>query len=108
MSEVVTPVEYRVLIKPFAIEETDPILRAAKEAGIELPNDNKDREQMAQQRGMIVNVGGNAFSDWNGEIPAIGDTVMFAKYAGYNIESNGEIHRMLNDKDISAIVSKKE
>lgn len=102
MSEI-KPVEYRVLIKPFKIEETDPILKAAKAAGIELPTDNKDREQMAQQRGEIIAIGGNAFSDWKPPIPKIGDIVMFAKYSGYNIEENGNIYRVLNDKDISVI-----
>lgn len=106
MSEIITPVEYRVLIKPFAVEETDPILKAAKAAGIELPQDNRDREQMAQQKGVLIAKGGNAFSDWVGEKPLVGDTVMFAKYAGYNITSNDEVYRVINDKDISAIIGK--
>lgn len=108
MSEAIEPVEYRVLVKPFAIEETDPVLKSAKAAGIELPQDNRDREQMAQQKGMLIAKGGNAFSDWNEPTPKLGDTVMFGKYAGYNIASNEEIYRVLNDKDISAIISNKE
>jgi len=108
MSEAIEPVEYRVLVKPFAIEETDPVLKAAKEAGIELPQDNRDKEQMAQQKGLLIAKGGNAFSDWNDPKPLIGDTVMFGKYAGYNITSNDEIYRVLNDKDISVIINSEE
>ena len=104
----IQPVEYRVLIKPYQIEETDPILKAAKEAGIELPTEHKQREQMAQQKGKIIAIGGNAFSDWKPPIPAANDVVMFAKYSGYNIENDGVVYRVLNDKDISAIVSKQE
>lgn len=103
------PVEYRVLVKPEKIEETDPVLRRAKEAGIELPEEPSVREQMAQQRGVIIACGGNAFSDWKGYRPEPGVRAMFAKYAGYNIEGeDGEFYRMLNDKDISAVFTERK
>lgn len=102
MKKQVMPVEFKILVKPYKVDETDPLLKRAKEAGIALPEDSKDREQMAQQKGTLIAIGGNAFSDWNEPIPKIGDEVMFAKYAGYNIQDDsGEIYRVLNDKDIS-------
>lgn len=101
----INPVEYRVLVKPEKIEDTDPVLKAARAAGIELPNDPREREQMAQQDGVVVAIGGNAFSDWKGLIPQVGHRVKFAKYAGYNVQgADNELYRMLNDKDISAVV----
>lgn len=99
------PVEYRVLIKPEPIEETDPLLKAAKAAGIEIPGDRTEREQMAQQRGVVIDFGGNAFDDWKGAKPEPGQKVMFGKYSGYNIPGkDGELYRVCNDKDISIIV----
>lgn len=106
MAEVINPVEYRVLVHPFKIEETDEILKGAKEAGIYIPEDNNQREQMTQQKGRLIAMGGNAFTDWQYPIPAIGDVVLFAKYSGYTIKGeDGEFYRMLNDKDISAIIN---
>lgn len=101
------PVEYRVLIKPEKIEDTDPTLRGAKEAGLYIPEEESEREQMAQMKGVLVAVGGNAFNDWNEKIPAVGDRVMFAKYAGFNAEGqDGEKYRLCNDKDVSAILAR--
>ncbi len=99
------PVEYRVLIKPEPIEDTDPLYRKCKALGIQIPNDPKEREQMAQQRGTLVDHGGNAFDDWKGAKPTVGCKVIFGKYAGYNTQgADGEVYRVCNDKDISAIL----
>lgn len=99
------PVEYKVLILPEEVEDTDPVLKRAKAAGIELASDVKERERMAQIKGKLVAVGGNAFEDWRGPVPKLGDCIYFAKYAGINIKGDdGQEYRLANDKDISAIV----
>ena len=93
----IQPVEYKVLIKPEVVE-------GKTAGGLFLPEQTQDKEKMAQVKGVLVAVGGNAFEDWNGK-PEIGDTVYYAKYAGYVIKgSDGQEYRLANDKDITAII----
>jgi chaperonin GroES len=101
----VQPVEFKVLVKPSEIE-VDPALARAKAAGIQLPQDVLERELMAQIVATLLAVGGNAFEDWKGQVPQVGDTVLIAKYSGITIKgADGEEYRMLNDKDISGIIT---
>lgn len=102
----VNPVEFKVLVKPSAIE-VDPALARAKAAGLQLPPEVLERELMAQIVADLVAVGGNAFEDWRPPIPAPGMRVLIAKYAGVTLRgADGEEYRMLNDKDISGIINK--
>jgi len=60
---------------------------------------------MQQTEGYIAAVSEMAFTDgegnrWRCDIPAIGDKVLFSKYAG---QLYG-LYRIVNDKDIVAIV----
>lgn len=92
------PVEYKILIEPEEVERKT-------ESGIILTDKVTDREKMAQVRGKLIAVGGNAFEDWLPPIPKVGDTVSYAKYAGLIVESkDGREMRLCNDKDITAIV----
>jgi len=92
------PTEYRVLVKP------DPVEKKT-EGGIVLPESIVEEREMAQQKGTLVSVGGNAFEDWSGSIPAEGDRIMFGKYKGFEAEGlDGETYRLCNDKDITAIL----
>lgn len=101
----VLPVEFKVLVKPSAIE-VDPALARAKAAGLQLPPDVLERELMAQIVATLLAVGGNAFEDWKPPIPKVGDTVLIAKYSGISVKgADGEEYRMLNDKDISGIIT---
>lgn len=93
------PVEYKILIEPESVEQKTA-------SGIILTDKVTDREKMAQVRGKLIAVGGNAFEDWLPPIPKVGDTVSYAKYAGLIVEgANGKEMRLCNDKDITAIVS---
>lgn len=93
----ILPVEFKVLIEPEIVEEKTL-------GGIILAPITKEREQMAQVRGILIAVGGNAFEDWNDK-PKVGDKVYFGKYAGYIIKGgNGKEYRLCNDKDICAII----
>ena len=99
----IAPVEYKVLIKPRAVEE--------KVGSIYIPDQNRDREQWAEMRGTIVAVAPMAFSyasdeEWNGAKPVPGDEVITSKYAGVNIKGprDGEDYRLVNDKEICAKV----
>lgn len=104
-SSGICPVEFKVLIHPEEVEDTDPALRRAKAVGLALPGREKEREQMAQMYGKLIAVGGNAFEDWKGNVPKPGDRVMFAKYAGAQVEGKDGIkYRMAQDKDIAAVI----
>lgn len=92
------PVEYKVLILPESVEEKTV-------SGIVLATQTTERDKMAQVKGKLVAIGGNAFEDWKGKTPEIGDGVYFAKYAGYVIKgADGKEYRLANDKDVSAVL----
>lgn len=102
----IDPVEFKVLVRP-SVVEVDPALARAKAAGLQLPPDVLERELMAQIVADLVAVGGNAFEDWKPPIPKVGNSVLIAKYAGITIRgADGNEYRMLNDKDISGIITK--
>lgn len=93
------PVEYKCVVQ---IEETAKVTKG----GIYLPDDHKERQDMAQVRAKLLAVGGNAFEDWRGRIPQPGDKVLIAKYSGLVVDGPGEIkYRVISDKDIAAVLS---
>lgn len=95
----IQPREFKILIKPVTVEEKTS-------SGIILAAQTQEKEQMAQVRGTLVAVGGNAFEDWN-DAPELGDTVYIAKYAGYIVKGeDGEEYRLCNDKDLCATIGK--
>lgn len=103
------PVEYKILIAPEDVAETDERIKSAKAAGIVMVDKTTEREAMAQVKGTLIAVGGNAFEDWAGTVPQVGDVVWFAKYAGYMVKGDdGKEYRLANDKDCSAIIMRKE
>jgi chaperonin GroES len=93
------PCEYKILIEPEEVE-----LKSA--GGIVLATATTEKEKMAQVRGKLIAVGGNAFEDWKEPIPKVGDRVMYAKYAGLVVKGkDGQDLRLANDKDLTAIVA---
>lgn len=101
----IQPIEYKVLIKQSEIEDTDPTLKAAKAAGIHLPDEVREREGMKQVEAVIVAVGGNAFGDFGDPVPQVGDRVLTAKYVGYETTGkDGQKYRICQDKEIAAIL----
>lgn len=101
----VWPVEYKVLVKPDDIRETDETYRRAKAAGLELIETVSEREQMSQVKGVLVAIGGNAFEGWHGK-PLVGERVMIGKYVGLLVTgADGREYRLCNDKDIAAVLS---
>ena len=102
----IRPSEFKVLIKPLEVEE--------KVGSIILPDQNKEREQFAQIQGHIIDVSPGAFtyldqSEWRGQKPKIGELVIYAKYAGFNVRGpkDGVEYTIVNDKDICAVTEEK-
>lgn len=92
----INPVEYKCLVLPEKVEEKT-------EGGILLTASLQEQDQLAETKGILVAVGGMAFSDWEGAKPVVGQRVMIAKYAGLLCKgSDGAEYRLVNDKDIAA------
>src|SRR4051794_28518942 len=88
----------RVVVRPAAREETT-------RSGIVLPDTSTERPQ----RGEVIAAGPGRVSDDGRRIDLevkVGDTVLFAKYAGTEFTLEDEELLILSEKDILAIVGK--
>jgi chaperonin GroES len=117
----VKPVGDRVLVMPDVIEEVTA-------GGIIIPEEHKAKHQAAQQAGKLVAVGPDAWKDRvttverviDGELRTVerrvtgysqpfanvGDRVCFAQWNGRNFQGeDGKQYRLLNDEDITGLVS---
>lgn len=90
------PLGDRVVVKPKAREETT-------RSGIVLPDTAKEKPQ----EGTIVAAGPGRVLDDGTRIPLeikVGDSVLYAKYAGTEYRIDNEEHLILKESDILAIV----
>ena len=90
------PLADRVVIRPLGREETTT-------SGIVLPDTAKEKPQ----RGTVIAAGEGRRDDDGNRIPldvAVGDQVLFAKYAGTDFKLNDEDLLILAEKDILAVV----
>ena len=90
------PLDDRVVVQPNEAEETTA-------GGIVLP----DSAQEKPQRGTVVAVGpGRLLDSGNrGELSvAVGDTVIYGKYGGSDVEVGGQEMKILRESDILAKV----
>jgi chaperonin GroES len=91
-----TPLGDRVVVQPLGREETT-------KSGIVLPDTAKEKPQ----RGTVLAVGQGRRDDDGERIPldvAVGDQVLFAKYAGTEFKLDEQELLILAEKDILAIV----
>jgi chaperonin GroES len=94
------PVEYKVIIKVDKVDEKTA-------GGIYLPEIVQEMDQNAHTRGVLVEIGGNAFEHFEEPIPRRGQRVMFGRYVGMKfVGADGEEYRALNDKEIIVIFEK--
>jgi chaperonin GroES len=90
------PLGDRVVVRPLSREETT-------KSGIVLPDTAKEKPQ----RGTVIAAGQGRRDDDGDRIPldvAVGDQVLFAKYAGTEFKLDDEELLILSEKDILAIV----
>lgn len=88
------PLDDRIVVKPMEAEEMTA-------GGIVLPDTAKEKPQ----RGTIVAVGPGKLLDngTRGELAvAIGDEVIYGKYAGSDIEVAGDEYKILRESDVLA------
>ena len=91
------PMGDRVVIRPAAREETT-------RSGIVLPDTSKEKPQ----RGEVIAVGNGRVTDEGKRLEMdvkVGDTVLFAKYAGTEFKLEDEELLILSEKDILATLS---
>lgn len=96
------PVEYKVLVLPDPVEERTS-------GGLWKPDIVKEQEKWRTSKATLIAVGGNAFEDWNPPVPKPGDRVYVSIAAGIIHEgADGREYRLVNDKDIVAIIVEEE
>ena len=92
-----TPLNYRVLVKRLGSEE-----RTA--GGLYIPDTAKEKPS----KGEVVAVGPGKTAD-DGKVIAmtvkVGDSVLFSKYAGTDIQIDGVEHLVMREDDILAVIS---
>jgi chaperonin GroES len=99
MSITLTPLGNRVVIEPIEEEEITA-------GGIVLPETAKEKPQ----KGKVLSVGPGDRNDEGNLIPlqvAVGNTVLFAKYAGTEIKLEGKKLLIMRESDLLAIVESK-
>ena len=89
------PLGRAVLVKPYLIEERTS-------GGILLPDQVRKRDQTAEQRAVVVEVGPNCWRDEPQPRARVGDKILFSKWAGYHAVGtlDDEDYRVVNDSDI--------
>ena len=90
------PMGDRVVVRPAVQEQTT-------RSGIVLPDTSKEKPQ----RGEVIAAGKGRLSDDGDRIEMdvkVGDTVLFAKYAGTEFKHEDEDLLILSEKDILAII----
>jgi chaperonin GroES len=95
-ANILRPLGDRVVVRPAARDE-------ATKSGILLPDTSKERPQ----RGEIVAAGKGRLNDDGERVEMdvkVGDTVLFAKYAGTEFKHEDEDLLILSEKDILAII----
>lgn len=93
---ILRPLGDRVVVK--RIEE-----EAKTKGGIVLPDTAKEKPQ----RGKVIAVGSGRVLDNGTKVPLEvkeGDTVVFAKYGGTEIEIDGEEYIILSERDLLAVL----
>ncbi|HZQ86992.1 MAG TPA: co-chaperone GroES [Acidimicrobiales bacterium] len=94
------PLEDRIVVRPSESEETTA-------SGLVIPDTAKEKPQ----QGEVLAVGPGRRSDQTGEIiamdVAVGDTVVYSKYGGTEINIEGEDLLILTARDVLAKVGGK-
>ena len=92
----VKPLQDRVIVKRIEEEETT-------KGGIIIPDTAKEKPI----EGKVVAVGGGKLTDAGNKQPLevkAGDKVLFGKYAGTDIQIEGEEHLIMREDDIIAVI----
>ncbi len=92
------PLDDRVVVEPLDADEKTP-------GGILLPDTAKQKPQ----QGKVVAVGPGKLNDSGTRLAMavkVGDTVLFGKYSGSDVEVNGKEYKILRESEILGKVTK--
>lgn len=94
----VKPLGRAVLVKPYTPER--------KESLIAIPDFAMERDQLIEQRAVVVEVGPHAWHDEPSPRAEVGQKVLVSKFAGYMVKgtADNEQYRLVNDRDIFAAI----
>jgi chaperonin GroES len=95
----INPVGERILLLPIEVQNktASGIIVATEETSA--------REQMANTSGVVVAMGDECYEDYPKPWCAVGDKIVFAKYAGLMyLGKDGKQYRMINDKDVTGLL----
>ena len=100
------PTEYNVIVAPARVAKT-----LGTTGVLQAPDEYVETAEMAMQVGRIVSMSPLAFNydawkDNEDQRPKVGDIIWYARYAGALIESafDGQMYRMIKDKDVAAVI----
>ena len=96
MSLNLKPLADRVIVKVLEEEEKTP-------GGIVLPDTAKEKPQ----RGEVVAVGPGRVGEKGQKLPMslkVGEKVIFSKYAGTEVNRNGQKYLILSEADVLAVI----
>lgn len=71
--------------------------------GIMLPDVVANKEKMACDAGVVLDMGEDAFAEYADKRVKVGSVVLFAKYAGAIVPGTEDRERIINDTDIYSI-----
>lgn len=90
------PLADRVVVQPVEQDEKTP-------TGIYLPDTAKEKPQ----QGKVIAVGPGRIAENGERLPmsvSVGDTVLFARYAGTEVKLDGTEYRIMSESEILAVV----
>lgn len=99
----IRPQAYNVLVLPKEVE-------AKTAGGLYIPDEKRERDQFAQQEGVLVAVSPMAFSfkDWpeGAAKPQVGDRVFFSRYAAVEVKGqDGKTYWLMKDESIAGVLA---
>ncbi len=110
---MIIPCGHRVVVKQEKLEDSDPAYKKATKLGILIADsEDKKREQMGLDKGVVCALGRGAFVEFNrnqmtdGPWCKIGDRIAFAKYSGKTVvdPDDHETYMVINDEDVVCII----
>jgi len=91
----VAPLGRAVLVRPYQVEEKTS-------GGLILPSSVQQKDQLAEQRAVVIDIGPSAWESESEPRAAVGDKILFSKWAGYQFVGpfDGQVYRVVNDSDV--------
>lgn len=105
---MIEPVTFRIVIKPFSIEEKDETYAIAQRLKLDMSHEKKiQREQAAVDEGVVVSFGPTAFQEFGCDNPLkVGDSIIYARHSGKEVVDPATKEKLviINDSDVVAIL----